>query len=103
MKGKLRVVESMAMVFESAELPADAFLAQVVRKHAARIAGIPEELYGTPFSTDVRNFINDANVETITFGPSEPNQPHTFNESIEIDEMVKCTKVLLLTAHEFLM
>jgi succinyl-diaminopimelate desuccinylase len=50
------------MVFEPAEVPTDAFLAQVVRKHAARIAGIPEEPYGTPFSTDVRNFINDAKV-----------------------------------------
>jgi succinyl-diaminopimelate desuccinylase len=91
------------MVFEPAEVPTDAFLARVVRKHAARIAGIPEEPYGTPFSTDVRNFINDAKVEAITFGPGEPNQPHTFNESIEIGEVVKCIKVLLLSAHELLM
>ena len=91
------------MVYESAEVPRDSFLAQVVRRHAARVAGIPEEPYGTLFSTDVRNFVNDANVEAITFGPGQPNQPHTFNESIEIDEVVKCIKVLLLTAHELLM
>ena len=90
------------MVYESAEVPTDAFLAQVVRKYAARVAGIPEEPYGTLFSTDVRNFINDANVEAVTFGPGEPNQPHTFNESIEIDEVAKCIKILLLTANELL-
>jgi acetylornithine deacetylase/succinyl-diaminopimelate desuccinylase-like protein len=30
-------------------------------------------------------------------------QPHTFNESIEIDEVVKCIKILLLTVRELLM
>jgi succinyl-diaminopimelate desuccinylase len=90
------------MVYESAEVPTNSFLAQVVRRHAATVAGIPQEPYGTPFSTDVRNFINDANIETITFGPGQPNQPHTINESIEIDEVVKCIQILLLTAHELL-
>ncbi len=90
------------MVYEPAEISPDAFLARVVRKHAVRVAGIPEEPCGTPFSTDVRNFINDANVEAITFGPGEPNQPHTFNESVEIDQVVRCIKVLLLTAGELL-
>jgi succinyl-diaminopimelate desuccinylase len=90
------------MLYEPAEIPADAFLARVVRKHAARVASSPEEPYGTPFSTDVRNFINDASVEAITFGPGEPNQPHTFNESVEIDQVVRCIQVLLLTAEELL-
>lgn len=90
------------MVYESAEVPTNSFLAQVVRRHATKVAGIPQEPYGTPFSTDVRNFINDANVETITFGPGQPNQPHTVNENIEIDEVVECIQILLLTAHELL-
>jgi succinyl-diaminopimelate desuccinylase len=47
------------MVFESAEVPVDSFLAKVVRKHAAGVTGIPQEPYGTLFSSDVRNFIND--------------------------------------------
>jgi succinyl-diaminopimelate desuccinylase len=90
------------VVYESAEIAPDAFIAQLVRKHAARVAGTADEPYGTLFSTDVRNFINDAGVEAITFGPGEPNQPHTFNESIEIDQVVKCIRVLLLTANDLL-
>lgn len=91
------------MVYESTEIPPDAFLARVVRKHAARVAGISKDPYGTPFSTDVRNFVNDANTEAITFGPGEPNQPHTFNENIRIDDVVRCINILLLTANELLM
>ncbi|NIM97730.1 MAG: ArgE/DapE family deacylase [candidate division Zixibacteria bacterium] len=90
------------MVYESAEIPTDAFLAQVVRKHAAGVAGVPEEPYGTPFSTDVRNFINDADIDAITFGPGDPNQPHTFTENIKIDEVARCVEILLLTAEELL-
>ena len=87
----------------SAEIPPDAFLAQLVRKHAVRVAGTSDEPCGTLFSTDVRNFINDAGVEAITLGPGEPNHPHTFNESIEIDQVVKCIRILLLTANDLLM
>jgi succinyl-diaminopimelate desuccinylase len=100
--GDFKYTLQRTMVYESAEIPTDALLARVVRQYAARVAGIAREPYGTLFSSDVRNFINDANIEAITFGPGAPNQPHTFNESIEIDEVVKCIRVLLLTAKELL-
>ena len=87
-------------VYDSAEIPTDAFLARVVRGHATRIGGVSDEPYGTLFSTDVRNLIKDAGMEAITFGPGEPNQPHTFNESIAIDDVTTCIKILLLTAQE---
>lgn len=90
------------MVYEAAEVPSDTYLAQVVRKHAAQVTNVSQEPYGTAFSTDVRNFINDAHMEAITFGPGEPNQPHTFNESIEIEQVVNCIKVLLHTANDLL-
>jgi len=88
------------MLYESAEIPPDSHLAQVVRKHARQVANVAMEPYGTRFSTDVRNFINDARMEAITFGPGETNVAHTLDEYIEIDQVVKCIKILLLTSCE---
>lgn len=72
------------MVYESAEIPVDSLLANVLRKYAAQISGISKEPFGTMYSTDVRNFINDAKIPSVTFGPGDFHQGHTFNESIEI-------------------
>jgi succinyl-diaminopimelate desuccinylase len=90
------------MVYESAEIPVDALLANVLRKYAAQISGVPQEPFGTVYSTDVRNFINDAKIPAVTFGPGDVRQAHTFNESIEIKQIVECIKILILTIIELL-
>ena len=84
------------MVYESAEIPVDSLIANVLRKYAAQISGISKEPFGTMYSTDVRNFINDAKIPAVTFGPGDVHQAHTFNESIEIQQIVDCVRILLL-------
>jgi len=90
------------MVYEAAEIPVDFLLANVLRKHAAQISGVSKEPFGTMYSTDVRNFINDAKIPAVTFGPGDVRQAHTFNESIEIKQIVECIKILILTIIELL-
>ena len=90
------------MVYESAEIPVDALLANVLRKYAAQISGVPQEPFGTVYSTDVRNFINDAKIQAVTFGPGDVRQAHIFDESIEIKQIVECIKILFLTIIELL-
>jgi succinyl-diaminopimelate desuccinylase len=90
------------VVYESAEIPEDSFLANVLRKHAAQISGISTKPFGMMASTDVRNFINDAGIPAVNFGPGDLKDPHTFNESIEIQQLVDCTKILLLAMSELL-
>ena len=53
-------------------------------------------------STDVRNFINDARIPAVNFGPGDLKQPHTFNESIEIQQIQDCARILLLSLAELL-
>jgi succinyl-diaminopimelate desuccinylase len=88
------------MLYESAEIPVDSLIAKILRKYAAQISGISTEPFGTKYSTDVRNFINDAKIPAVTFGPGDVHQAHTFDESIEIQQIVDCVKILLLTVRD---
>jgi succinyl-diaminopimelate desuccinylase len=94
-------LERMA-VFEPAEIPIDSFLATVLRKYSSQISDVPIEPFGTLASTDVRNFINDAGIPAVTFGPGDPQDPHTFNEKVEIRQLVDCTKILVFAMREIL-
>ena len=90
------------MLYESAEIPVDSLIANVLRKYAAQISGVSQESFGTMYSTDVRNFISDARIPTVTFGPGDIHQAHTFNESIEIQQIVDCVRILLLAVRDLM-
>jgi succinyl-diaminopimelate desuccinylase len=90
------------MVFEPAEIPIDSFLATVLRKYSSQISGVPIEPFGMLASTDVRNFINDAGIPAVNFGPGDLQDPHTFNEKIEIRQQVDCIKILFFAMRELL-
>jgi succinyl-diaminopimelate desuccinylase len=70
--------------YESAEIPVDSHLARIFREHSAAIAGAPDEPWGVNASTDVRNFVNDAGIEAITWGPGPLDQAHTFDEHVDL-------------------
>lgn len=90
------------MVYESAEIPVDSMIAEVVRKNVKKVTGVTSEPYGSWGSTDVRNFINDAKIPAITWGPGDPIKDHAIDESIEISQVVDTAKVLVLTAIDLL-
>jgi succinyl-diaminopimelate desuccinylase len=98
--GDFKYQIEQTMVYESAETPVDSLIANVLRKYAAQISGISAEPFGTIYSTDVRNFINDAKIPAVTFGPGDVQQAHTFNESIEIQQIVDCVRILLLAIRD---
>lgn len=90
------------MVYEPAEIPVDSMIAEVVRKNVKEVTGATPEPYGTLGSTDVRNFINDAKIPAITWGPGDPTKNHAIDEYIEISQVIDATKVLVLTAIDLL-
>jgi len=90
------------MVYEPAEILVDSTIAQVLRKYASQVSGISKEPFGMVASTDVRNFINDAGIPAVNFGPGDIQQPHTFNESIEVQQVIDCAKILILSMAELL-
>ncbi|WP_101295784.1 M20 family metallopeptidase [Halegenticoccus soli] len=70
--------------YESAAIDTDSPLAEVFRRHAAEVADAPTEPWGVTASTDVRNFVNDAGIEAITWGPGDITQAHTYDEHVDL-------------------
>jgi len=80
--------------YESAAVPVDSDLAETFREHSAAVADAPTDPWGVSASTDVRNFVNDAGMEAITWGPGEIGEAHTFDESVGLDWVADAVEVL---------
>ena len=80
--------------YESAAIPVDSDLATLFRELSADVAGAPTDPWGIQASTDVRNFINDAGMEAITWGPGSLEQAHTVDEYIELSAAEIGLKIL---------
>lgn len=89
------------MLYESAEIPVDHEIAEVVRKNTKEITGVYPEPAGTTGSTDQRNFINDAGIPAISWGPGY-GKSHEWDEYVEISQVVNCAKILVLTIFDLL-
>lgn len=80
--------------YEPAETQNDNRLVKTFRKNSKQLAGVSSEPCGTEFSSDFRNFVNDVKIPAITWGPHDPDQAHTIDENVRIDEIKKGWKVL---------
>jgi len=88
--------------YESAAIDPDSYLADVFRRHSAAVADVSEESWGIVASTDVRNFINDAGMEAVTWGPGELSQAHTYDEHVDLAAAKDGLEALLNAAQEIL-
>jgi len=89
------------MLYESAEIPADHEIAETVRRNTEEVTGVYHEPAGTVASTDQRNFINDAGIPAISWGPGW-GKSHEQDEYVEISQVVDCAKILVLTIFDLL-
>ncbi|WP_306060006.1 M20 family metallopeptidase [Natronococcus wangiae] len=81
--------------YESAAIDPDSPLATVFQRHSAAIADVSTEAWGINASTDVRNFVNDADIEAITWGPGDISQAHTYDEHVSLEAAATGLDVLL--------
>jgi len=88
--------------FAPAEIPIDSPFARRVSDAASAVTGEPTEIYGTPFSCDVRNLINDAGMEAITFGPGNVAECHCADERVSLDQLTDAALVAAKVATELL-
>lgn len=88
------------VTYASAEIPVDHPLAEIFREHSAAIADAETEPWGIRASTDVRNFVDDADVPAITWGPGSLEQAHTVDEYVELEAAERGMRVLDRAARE---
>ncbi|RJT07466.1 M20 family metallopeptidase [Halococcus sp. IIIV-5B] len=80
--------------YESASAPAQGLLVDSFRHHTTKVADVPADEYGLSIATDMRNFVNDADMEAITWGPGNVSEAHSYNESIDLNETVAGATIL---------
>lgn len=88
--------------YKSAAIDTDSAFAEVFRRHSAEVADVSTDPWGVNASTDVRNFINDANTEAITWGPGDISQAHTYDEHVDLAAAGDGLTALLGAAREVL-
>jgi succinyl-diaminopimelate desuccinylase len=62
----------------------------------------PARITGTPFGSDVRNLVNDAHMEAITFGPGDISLCHCPDEHQSLEALRQATLILAQVAIELL-
>ncbi|OJU52812.1 MAG: hypothetical protein BGO03_03450 [Mesorhizobium sp. 61-13] len=89
--------------FEPAEIDPGAPLIQKLVRSVDRITGRPGEVYGAPYSSDVRNLVNDAGIEAVNFGPGNVAECHCADERVSVTQLEACARVIHDTAEDILL
>ena len=88
--------------FEPAEISNDAPLIDQLVRSVERVTGRPGEVYGAPFSSDVRNLVNDFGIEAVNFGPGNVAECHCADERVELDQLTITANVIADAAAEMM-
>jgi succinyl-diaminopimelate desuccinylase len=96
-------VTHAGLAFEAAEIAATSSFASVVADEVGTLTGRSTELWGTPFSSDVRNLINDAGIEAVTFGPGNVAECHCVDERVAVDQLRDAAAVTASVARRLLL
>jgi succinyl-diaminopimelate desuccinylase len=88
--------------FEPAEIDAGSAFAGQVLKTVEAVTGRATEIWGTPYGSDVRNLVNDAGIEAITFGPGDVTECHCPNERVSITQLRDAARVTAKVAYDLL-
>jgi len=80
--------------FSSGQVPADHPLPVGLANAAEAVTGRRPALIGEPYGADMRLLINEGRTPTVIFGPGDVRAAHAANESVALDEVVECSRVL---------
>ena len=88
--------------FEPAEVPTKSPFIELAARAVLETTGAPAHMYGTPYGSDVRNLVNDAGMEAITFGAGDVAKCHCPDEHQALPELRQAALVLTRIASDLL-
>ena len=80
-------LEPIHYPFEAAEIPAESTFIETVGRTVSEVTGSPAAIIGTPYGSDVRNLVNDAKMEAITFGAGDISLCHCPDERQSLQQL----------------
>ena len=88
--------------FDAAE--ADPYLPafEALREAHAQEFGVPPELDGAPYGSDMRLYIHEGEIPAVLYGPGDIRQAHSTNESIAVGEIVQAARVVTAAVARYL-
>ena len=95
-------VELFQHPFQPAEVPADSPFVAGLRAVRDEVMGDRAPVTGTPYGSDVRNLINDAGMEAVTFGPGDSAFCHCIDERLPIADLKKAALILTVASFHLL-
>lgn len=101
-KHKIRTNWELVETLAPSTIPDDSEVARAFRQQSNNVAGVSDEPWAIPAATDMRNFVNDAGTEAITWGPGDIRQAHTFDECIDLEEAATGLEILEEALRELL-
>ncbi len=80
--------------FEPAEISVESPLIDQLVHSVEQVTGTPGEVYGAPFSSDVRNLVNDAGIDAVNFGPGNVAECHCADERVALQQLEGAARVI---------
>lgn len=87
-------VELVGGRFSSAQIPADHPLPVSLSAAAEVTLGRKPAMLGEPYGADMRLLVNEGKTPTVIYGPGHIAEAHSADESVPVDDVVACARVL---------
>lgn len=94
---------ALLRVNEPAEIPSDHPLVHLIAQAATRVTEQAPSIWGPPYGSDVRNYILDAGIPAVNFGPGDFKVCHTPHEHVSLAELSQFSQVLAEVIHDLLL
>jgi acetylornithine deacetylase len=80
--------------------PSDSEIVQAVRRAHQQVSTHEQQLWGSPYGSDLRLLTGIGGIPTVHYGPGDARLAHAPNECVNIEEVLTATRALALVALE---